>query len=379
MVQAGLSANETESAPQPSGLNEELRIMKTRTAILTKPHGPIEVGEMEVPDPKQDQVVVKLSATGVCLSQIHQIELTPADKCPNLLGHEGVGVVTKLGKGVTHLKEGDAAIVTWVPRAGYPGRQFIDNVNLGMTYKGKTAFGPVCTFAEDTIAHEQLVVPIKSEDAFPEASIVGCAVLTGAGAVLHTAKVRPEDSVAVIGAGGVGLSAIKMASLLQAYPIIAIDIVDEKLAYAKEWGATHTINSKKEDPIKRAWEIVPKGLDYVFDAVGTRATHEVMIPMTRSGGPGANNIGGMAVLIGWPQKEMTINAEHFVYHQRQYRGSHGSSLPDRDFPMYLRLSREGKFPLKKLVSRSYTLDQAQQSIDDLKNGKIQGRAILKFR
>ncbi|MBM3945208.1 MAG: zinc-binding dehydrogenase [SAR202 cluster bacterium] len=354
-------------------------MLKSRVAILTKPHGPLEVGELEIPDPQPHQIVVKLNATGVCLSQVHQIELTPADKCPQLLGHEGVGFASQVGKGVTHVKEGDAVIVTWVPRAGYPGRQFIDNINNGMKYKGKLAHGPVCTFAEDVMAHEQLVIPIKSEDAYPEASIVGCAILTGAGAVFHTAKVRAEESVVVIGAGGVGLSAIKMASLLQAYPVIAVDIADDKLEYSKQWGATHTINSKKVDPVKAVWEITGKGADYAFDAVGLRITHEQLLPMVRGGGPGANNVGGMAVLIGWPQTEMTLNAEHFVYHQRQYRGSHGSSIPEKDFPMYLRLSKEGKFPLKKLVTKSYTLDQAQQSIDDLKAGKITGRAILKFR
>ena len=353
-------------------------MLKTQVAILTKPGGPLEVGEMQIQDPRPEQVIVKLSATGVCLSQVHQIELTPANKCPQLLGHEGVGVATQIGKDVKHVKEGDAVIVTWVPRSGYPGRNFIDNINNYMTYKGKPTHGPVCTFAEDVAAHEQLVIPINSKDNYPEASIVGCAILTGAGAVFHTAKVRAEESVVVIGAGGVGLSAIKMASLLQAYPVIAVDIADDKLEYSKKWGATHTINSKKVDPVKAVWELTGKGADFAFDAVGTKPTHEAILNMVRGGGPGANNVGGMAVLIGWPQPEMTINAEHFVYHQRQYRGSHGSSIPEKDFPMYLRLAREGKFPLKELVTRSYSINQAQQSIDDLKNGKITGRAIIKF-
>jgi len=354
-------------------------MLKTRAAILTKPGTPLEIDEVEIQDPRPEQVVVQLTATGVCLSQVHEIALATADQCPRLIGHEGVGVASQVGKDVKHVKEGDAVIVTWVPRAGYPGRDFIDNVTTHMTYKGKPVSGAAPTYAEDVAVHEQLVVPIDSKDMYPEASIVGCAILTGAGAVFHTAKVRAEESVVVIGAGGVGLSAIKMASLLNAYPIIAVDIADDKLDYSKKWGATHTINSKKVDSVKAVWEMTGRGADFAFDAVGTKPTHEAILNMVRGGGPGANNIGGMAVLIGWPQDEMTVDAKHFVYHQRQYRGSHGSCIPDKDFPMYLRLSREGKFPLKELVTRSYSLEQSQEAIDDLKAGRIAGRAILKFR
>ena len=353
--------------------------MKTTAAMITEPGEPLTIDEVEVPDPKSDQVIVKLFSTGVCLSQIHQIELTKAEECPQGLGHEATGVVTHVGRGVTHVKEGDHAIVTWVPRAGYRGRDYIDDISpLGVTYQDKPVHGPVYTWAADALSDEQLVIPIPKEDASLESCIVGCAVLTGAGAVLHTAKVRPEDSVCVIGAGGVGLSAIKMASLLEAYPVIVVDIADQKLEFAKQWGATHTVNATKEDPIEAVRELTGGGVDYAFDAIGKRVTHEQILPMTRSGGPGANNVGGMAVLIGWPQPEMTLDASHFVYHQRQYRGSHGSSLPERDFPMYLRWHREGKFPLDKLVTRQYRLEEANEAVADLAAGRIEGRSIIVF-
>ena len=193
--------------------------MKSRAAILTAPGEPLLIDEIDVPDPGPHQVIVKQTATGICASQIHEIVKTPEEKCPRVLGHEGVGVVTHVGKNVTHLEEGDFAITTWVPRANYPGRDFVDGLApVGTTFRGKATGGAIGTFTEHCLASDQLAVRIAPEHASPEASIVGCAVLTGAGAVLHTAGVRAEESVVVVGAGGIGLCALKMASLLQAYP-----------------------------------------------------------------------------------------------------------------------------------------------------------------
>ena len=203
-------------------------------------------------------------------------------------------------------------------------------------------------------------------------------MLTGAGAVTHTAKVRPQDSVAVFGVGGVGMSAIQMAAILEAYPIIAVDIEDSKLEFAKEFGATHTVNSSKVDPIEAIIDITNGGVDFAFDAIGLRITNEQILPVTRSGGSGADNIGGMAVMIGMPGPEMTVWPGHFMFHQRQYRGSLGATYPDKDFNMYLRLYKEDKFPLDKLVTKRYKLDDINEACDDLQNGKILGRSILEY-
>ena len=353
--------------------------MKSRSAIMTAPGEPLLIDEIDVPDPGPNQVIVKQTATGICASQIHELTKIPEESCPCVLGHEGVGVVTHVGKDVTHLQEGDWAITTWVPRGGFPGRDFIEGLApIGTTFRDKPLGGPIGTFTEHCLASDQLAVKIAPEHASPESSIIGCAVLTGAGAVLHTARVRAEESVVVVGAGGIGLSALKMASLVQAYPVIAVDLADEKLEFARQWGATHTINASRDDPVAAVWDITGKGADYAFDAVGTVSTHESIIEMVRSGGPGADNIGGMAVLIGWPQTEFKLNGEHFVFHQRQYRGSHGSSIPDKDFPMYLRLSSEAKFPVDKLVTRSYTIEQVNDALTDLREGRILGRSIIRF-
>ena len=174
---------------------------------------------------RPDQVVVKLFSTGVCHSQLHQI-YRPETLRPLALGHEATGLVTRVGSDVTHTKEGDHAIVTWVPRI--PVRGSPKRTPSGTTYKGEVVHEvAVYTWSEDVLTEGQYVVPISKDDPTDVSSIVGCAVLTGGGAVANTARVRSGDSVAVFGVGGVGMSAIQMASILEACPIIAVDLSDE--------------------------------------------------------------------------------------------------------------------------------------------------------
>jgi len=349
--------------------------MKSRAAIHVGHGKELVVDEINIPDPKDDQVVVKLYSSGVCHSQLHQMH-NPETPTPSLLGHEGFGVVTQVGKDVTHLQEGDAAIVTWVPREPVKGRW--KPPAGGATWQEEPLEGPTYTWGEDVIVWGGYAVKVPDDSPKDLSSIVGCAVLTGAGAVLHTANVRPQESVAVFGVGGVGMSAIQMASILEAYPVIAVDLDDSKLEFAKQFGATHTVNASKVDPIETIIEMTDGGVDYAFDAIGLRVTNEQILPVTRSGGSGADNIGGTAVLIGMPGPEMTIWPGHFMFHQRIYRGSLGATYPDKDFNMYLRLHKEGKFPLDKLVTKSYSLDQINEACDDLQSGKILGRAILEY-
>ena len=349
--------------------------MRTRAALQTAPGQRLIVDEIELPDPRPDQVVVKLASSGVCHSQLHGMHDLDGPR-PIVLGHEGSGIVTAVGRDVTHLSEGDHAIVTWVPRTPQIGRK--DAVPVGATYREELVHGLVYTWGEDSLSNAEYVVPISKEYPMDVSSIVGCAVLTGAGAVLHTAKVRSGDSVAVFGAGGIGLCAIQMAALLQAYPIIAVDLQDEKLDFAREFGATHAVNASKVDAVESITDITSGGADFAFDAIGLRITNGQILSATRSGGPGADNIGGMAVMIGWPGDEMTLDPGHFMRHQRQYRGSLGATYPDKDFEMFLRWHQEGKFPLDKLVTRRYTLDQINEACDDLESGQILGRSIIEY-
>ena len=222
------------------------------------------------------------------------------------------------------------------------------------------------------------VVRIAPDAPTDVSCIVGCAVLTGAGAVTYTAGVRPGDSVAVFGVGGVGLSALRMAALLEAHPVIAVDLRDDKLQFARRFGATHTVNAGQVDPIEAITDLTGGGVDYAFDAIGVRATTEQILDATRPGWIGAHSHGGMAVLIGIPPAEMTLDPRKFMMHQRRYTGSHGASIPERDFPMYLRLHAEGKFPLDELVTDRYRLDQINEACTALRAGDIMGRAIIEY-
>ena len=349
--------------------------MKTRAAIQIAPGDQLLVDELEVPEPRADQVIVKLYSSGVCHSQLHQMENDGLPR-PLVLGHEGTGIVAQVGRDVTHLREGDHAIVTWVPRTPVRGRPAVQP--SGITYHEEPVHGSAYTWGEDVLISGDYVVPIPKDVPTDISCIVGRAVLTGAGAVLNTAKVRPGESVAVYGVGGVGLCAVRMAAILEAYPIIAVDLTDEKLQLAQEFGATHMVNASKGDPVEAIQEITNGGVDYAFDAIGLKITNEQILPSTIGGGPGADNHGGMAVLIGLPGWDITIDSRLFVTHQRQYRGSLGATYPDKDFAMFLRWYQEGKFPLDKLVTRRYKLDDINEACDALKAGEIAGRAIIEY-
>ena len=351
--------------------------MKSRAAIQPALGQRLIVDEVDIADPQPGQVTLKLFSSGLCHSQLHHMH-QPEHLRPFVLGHEATGVVTRVGRDVTHVKEGDHAIVSWVPRV--PPDSDPPPETLGVTYHEQpvgSGHGRVFTWSEETIANAPHVVPISKEDPTDVSCIVGCAVLTGAGAVMNTAKVRPGDSVAIFGVGGVGLSALRMAAILEANPIIAVDLKEDKLQLAREFGATHTVNASKTDAVEAIVELTGGGVDFAFDAIGVRATTEQIVPAVRAGRPGADGHGGMAVLIGVPGKEMTLDPG-LLLDQRQLRGSAGATYPDRDFPMFLRLHKEGKFPLDRLVTRRYRLDEINQACDDLAAGEILGRAIIEY-
>ena len=348
----------------------------TLAAIQTEANGHLVVDELTLPDPRPDQVRVRMLSSGVCHSQLHQMH-NPALGRPLLLGHEGTGIVIDTGSQVSHVKEGDKCIVTWVPRIPVRGRP--EAVPTGARFRDELAHGTVYTWSQSVLTSGTLVVPIEDEHPDDLSCVVGCAVLTGAGAVLNTADVRPGNSVAVFGVGGVGLSAIKAAAMVEAHPIIAVDLVEEKLEFARQFGATHTVNaSGNVDPVEAIRELTDGGVDFAFDAIGVRQTCEQILGATRGGGLGADNHGGMAVVIGLPPKEISINPELILYGQRRYRGSLGATYPDNDFPMFLRWHKEGKFPLEKLITRRYKLEDINQACDDLHSGRILGRAIIEY-
>jgi Zn-dependent alcohol dehydrogenase len=349
--------------------------MKTKAAIQIEAGGPVVIEEIDLPDPGPNQVTVRNFASGVCYSQVHQLR-NPEMPKPMGLGHEGSGVITQVGKGVTHVKEGDHVISTWVPRrpiSGLPVSQ-----PTGATFQGRDADGDVYTWSEHMVTFADKVVPMAATDPTDISCLIGCAVLTGAGAVLHTAKVEPRQSVAVFGAGGVGLSAIGAAAIAGADPIIAVDVDDRKLEFAREFGATHGINAANTEAVEAIREISSGGVDYALDAVGIPVTALQILEAVKEGGPRADNQGGMAVLVGIPVADVSVDLNKILLYQRHYCGSLGATDPDTDFPVFLEWVRDGRFPLEKLVTNRYTLEQIDEALVALEEGRILGRALIEL-
>jgi len=351
--------------------------MKSKAAIQVDHGGPLLVEEIDIPDPGPNEVMVRNFASGICYSQVYQLR-NPELPRPMGLGHEGSGVVTRVGKEVTHVKEGDHVISTWVPRIPISGLPV--SKPTGATFRGRPliADGDVYTWSEHMVTFADKVVPMSPSDPTDITCLVGCAVLTGAGAVLNTAKVGPGQSVAVFGVGGVGLSAIAAAAIAGADPIIAVDLADNKLDLAREFGATHGINASDNDPVNAIQAISPGGVDYALDAVGAPTTALQILEAVRQGGPRADNEGGTAVLLGIPSSDVTVDLNQILLYQRHYCGSLGAAKPETDFSLFLEWVREGKFPLRKLVTDRYSLEQIEEARVALEDGQILGRAIIEF-
>jgi Zn-dependent alcohol dehydrogenase len=359
--------------------------MKTPAAIFVESGKPMVVDDIELPDPGPTQVTVRHFATGVCHSQLHELN-RPNPTLPLVLGHESTGVVTAVGSEVPHVKEGDHVMVTWVQRNAtrhtprptparvmYRGQQ----VNFGAP-----AFTGTFTWSRDTVADQQMVVPLDKDVATDVTSIIGCAVMTGAGAALNAAQVRPGDSVVIIGAGGVGLSIIQACANLSADPIIVVDLTEEKLAFAQKFGGTIGVNAREVDPVARVREIMggelTSGVDFAFDAIGSGVTMRQILEMARARRPGERD-GGVAVLVGVPHGETPALPMHMLFGGKVYRGAPGGcSIPDHDFPLLVRWLKQGKLPLDLMVTRRYRLEQINEACDALARGEIAGRAIVEF-
>jgi len=355
--------------------------MQTPAAIYVEAGKPMVIDAIDLPEPGPTQVVVRQYATGVCHSQLHELH-RPNPTLPLVLGHESTGVVTAVGRDVQHVREGDNVMVTWVPRGATRGTP--PPVPANVTYKGQTvkygapAYTGTFTWSRDTVADQQMVVPLESGVATDVTSIIGCAVMTGAGAALNAAQVRPGQSVAIIGVGGVGLSIVQACANLSAYPLIVVDLADDKLEFAKKFGATHGVNARNEDPVAKIRELTGGGVDVAFDAIGLKVTMEQVLQAVRDRLPGERE-GGTAVVVGVPHGEPAMPEMGMIFRGKVYRGAPGGcSTPDRDFPLLVRWFKDGKLPLDLMVTRRYTLEQINEACDALQRGEIAGRAIVEF-
>ena len=360
---------------------------KGRAAIFVEPNKPLVVDEVEFPDPGPDQVLVKLFSSGVCHSQLHSMGRPPrpGHRLPALLGHESTGVVAAKGRDVKHVKEGDHVITTWVDRDSSTTTQPLvahalnDRAQYSAAWKGKEVMHSAATWAEYALAQERVVVPLPKDMPTDVTAIVGCAVMTGAGAIINTLQVRAGQSVAVFGAGGIGLCAIAAAAIVDAHPVIAVDVIEEKLAFARRFGAIHTVNGREADAVKSIQELTGGGADYAIDAVGLPQTQEQILRAVSVGHSGLNR-GGTALLIGLtpPGAKAILDTSLFAGSRSFTRTSGGDCRPDRDFPLFIRWYRDGKLNLNELVTNRYTLDQINVAVDDLEHGRILGRGILTF-
>jgi len=346
----------------------------------------LELREVPIPDPQPHDVIVEQVATGVCHSQLHQ--LGRPRQTPLVLGHESSGVVVATGSAVRSVREGDSVLVSWIPR--WRATSMGPPTGLALP-DGSRALSPqgVFTWADTTVADERFVVKVAADTPMVEASILGCAVMTGAGAVLNTARVEAGDSVAVIGAGGVGLSALATARITGADPIIAVDVSDEKLDLATTFGATHVINGATSDAVEAVRAITRRpdeatyggdqvsGVAFAFDCIGIEATMRQALALARSSPFGGEPAGGTAVMVGAGVSAFEVDARDLLVNQKRLVGSlGGSGAPDRDFPRLLDWWKAGLFDVGQLVTDRFKLHEVNAAVEALRQGTVRGRAVL---
>lgn len=344
--------------------------MKSLAAILVAQRSPLVLEEVEVPPLKLGQVLVRVLASGICGSQVGEIEGVkgPDRFLPHLLGHEGAGEVLECGEGVRHVKPGDRVVLHWRKAAG------LESVTpVYASTRGAINAGWVTTFNEYAVVSENRVTAIPADIAPEIAALFGCAVTTGFGVVNHDAGLAIGESIAVFGAGGIGLNIIQGAALAGGHPIIAIDRFAGRLALAADLGATHTIDVTTQDPAEELHRIVGAGgVDVAVDNTGNV---DVIALASRLTSPR-----GRTVLVGVPPQDSTAAIATLPLHfEKRLTGSHGGgSRPDLEIPRYVRLLREGRLRLDPLIGRRYALHEVNEAIRDMTSGRLSGRAIIQM-
>ena len=341
---------------------------QTKAAVLFEPAQPLRIVTLSIADLKPGQVLVDVGYSGVCQSQLLEVrgQRGPDRFLPHTLGHEGSGTVLEVGEGVTKIKAGDRVVLSWIKGSG---------ADLPSTVyesaSGPINSGAISTFMCQTVTCESRVTPIPDEMPLREAALLGCAIPTGAGIVLNTARVRPGNSVAVFGVGGIGLSAVLAADLVHATTIIAVDVFDEKLEQARRIGASHLINARQQDPLATILEITRgRGVDCAIEAAGERETMEAAFQAVRDSG-------GLCVLAGNLPHGERISLDPFdLIRGKRIVGSWGGETdPDRDIPRYAALHLSGALRLDALTTRCYRLGDINRALGDLEQGVV-GRALI---
>lgn len=375
--------------------------MKTQAAVLyemecPRPYAetrPLAVEEVELAAPGPGEVLVEIGAAGLCHSDLSVINGTRPWPMPMVLGHEASGIVRELGAGVTGLEAGDHVVFSFLPVCGrctncVSGRGWLCERGVLSNRAGTLLTGAcrfqhrdgrklhhhlgVSAFSQFTVAARESLVKVDPAVPLEIAVLFGCAVMTGVGAVVNTAKVSPGTSVAVFGLGGVGLSAILGARVAGATPIIAVDRLPAKLELARQCGATHVVDASQCDPVASVRELTNGGAETAIEAVG----HEQVIAQAYA----ATRRGGKTVAIGLPHpsRQLTIPAVSLIAEERQLLGSYmGSCVPQRDIPRFINLYRAGLLPVELLKSREIKLGQVNEAFDALDRGEV-ARQVIRF-
>ena len=354
-----------------------------RAVIFSETTRPIEVAEVDLARPGPGEVRVRISAAGVCGSDLHVRRGDWQVPVPLVMGHEGSGVVAEVGPGVTGLAEGDHVVLSWVApcgncrfcRAGHEARcevaaavdasGTLQDGTTRLSRNGETLYHylGVSSFAEEAVVPASGAIKVRDDAPLDTIALIGCAVATGVGAVRNTAAMEPGSVVAVIGCGGVGLSVVQGARLCGAERIIAMDIRAEKTALARKFGATDEIDVKTTDAADALRELAPDGVDYAFDAIGMTTTTEQAIRML--------GLGGAAVVVGLPPEGAYARFDPLTLattDQRILGSNYGSVRPAIDIPTLVEYYMEGQLFLEDLISARRPLAEAAASLDELESG-----------
>jgi S-(hydroxymethyl)glutathione dehydrogenase / alcohol dehydrogenase len=367
--------------------------MEIRAAVFEQPGRPLEVQDLSLDEPQTGEVLVRLAASGVCHSDYHVVLGEWASPSPIVLGHEGAGIVEAVGQGVTSVAEGDHVILSWTPycrscRYCLMGRPNLCELAAQTTYgsvlfdgttrlrrNGTTVYSylAVGSFGEHAVVPETGAIPIRRDAPLEKAAIVGCAVPTGIGAVVNTARVEPGASVLVIGCGGVGLSAIMGASLVSAWPIVAVDLLPSKLELARRAGATETLSLQGSDLVEAVRELTEgRGVDYAFEAIGLAKTIETAYDALAPG--------GTAVVVGQVPDGVRASFDPFVMSDREKTligSNYGSCRPPLDFRRIIDLDMAGKLDLDLLISETLPLESINDAFDAMSKGTV-ARSIIVY-
>lgn len=358
-----------------------------KAAVLREVKKPLVIETVTINKPGPREVLIRTMAAGVCHSDLHFAEGLYPYPLPTVLGHESAGIVEQVGSEVRSVKPGDHVITCLsafcgrcehcitghLSRCVSPDtkRQAGDEPRLVETTGPMNQFLNLSSYAEMMLIHENACVSIRKDMPFDRAALIGCSVVTGYGAVAHTSNVRPGETVAVIGCGGIGLSAINAAAIAGAGRIIAIDMVGSKLNLAKHFGATDVVNPKDGDPVKQVQDLTNGGVHHAFEAVGLKQTAEQAFRMVGRGGT-ANIIGMIPVGV-----HIELHGAEFLQEKRIQGSVMGSNRFPVDMPRLVDFYMAGKLKLDEMISQRVKLEQINDAFAELKTGNL-ARSVITF-